>query len=772
MAENNYGMEVGDDFYPNSPPGRKDHRGDAARFRRTSNAHAGGTNNGNGTSITTGCVITNIGYVPGGYRQVRCASDLAHSETASIHDVRCPTETDELPFNPTDGFHTKVHRGEFDGKATDAPIEGPASPRAKRAYELAAEAQARYNKEEVNNDVANPSIVAHSGAATLKPAGSILGEGLTKSSQVNKVFCTLGIRDSDRISQDASHSIPSPSSGPAVDSSPLDTSMTIGDLCFPRVPVGDPSKSRKMGSRSMTGFEDSRGNMTPAAAESVVAARVGQTEGDGTAPITIKHNDDPPRIPQETVSRYAAYGRHGGLSFKYIHEWNQNNKNENSGAVPDHDGPSGSAAAVASEAGASPPDVSLCDGSYLFDDGSSQHDSEFSMVEAATLEDDHLRATEPAEPKSHFSVSDESESSSEDSDDGRGSSDEVPIKCKVEDLDPAGVVAYIEERRRMILLQEANGLESSSSEEEDDVEDAPRGSNFKSQPDKQNSSAQPTAPTAPTKNSRYQAYVSDEITAEQDICTHTGADHHLLSTQPGPSNSGSPRHNPAQSSKQPNLTIGDLRSSIPHISTNPPNGPTIIDTTMREILTVHPDLADMEMEDSDVLDYCKKCGENHISRGSPLTLSLRDTCGASLPEWFPADRFTNPVRAWQCILNKSIELEEILKGYGHPHPRRPEWKKQFHEPSALFEGLRSEGGWWNCRKDDAAPIAEKLCDLCHKDAGGKESLTQEQFLQVVAEEKKQIDDFIADGTRKIGERDRELVLKRMREEGSPLTWKN
>jgi hypothetical protein len=37
------------------------------------------------------------------------------------------------------------------------------------------------------------------------------------------------------------------------------------------------------------------------------------------------------------------------------------------------------------------------------------------------------------------------------------------------------------------------------------------------------------------------------------------------------------------------------------------------------------------------LDYCKLCKTKHIPPGPPITLEDRDTCGAYLPEWFPAN---------------------------------------------------------------------------------------------------------------------------------------
>ena len=37
------------------------------------------------------------------------------------------------------------------------------------------------------------------------------------------------------------------------------------------------------------------------------------------------------------------------------------------------------------------------------------------------------------------------------------------------------------------------------------------------------------------------------------------------------------------------------------------------------------------------LDYCKLCKTKHIPPGPPITLEDRDTCGAYLPKWFPAN---------------------------------------------------------------------------------------------------------------------------------------
>ena len=69
------------------------------------------------------------------------------------------------------------------------------------------------------------------------------------------------------------------------------------------------------------------------------------------------------------------------------------------------------------------------------------------------------------------------------------------------------------------------------------------------------------------------------------------------------------------------------------------------------------------------LEYCTKCKKKHIPPGSPITLQDRDTCGAYLPDWFPAESVDKPWDALKDMLNKKLILDEMAQGFGHkPNP--------------------------------------------------------------------------------------------------------
>lgn len=84
------------------------------------------------------------------------------------------------------------------------------------------------------------------------------------------------------------------------------------------------------------------------------------------------------------------------------------------------------------------------------------------------------------------------------------------------------------------------------------------------------------------------------------------------------------------------------------------------------------------------LEYCTKCKRKHIPPGSPITLQDRDTCGAYLPDWFPAESVDKPWDALKDMLNKKLILDEIAQGFGHkPNPEYV-FPKEIPFPVILF----------------------------------------------------------------------------------------
>lgn len=76
------------------------------------------------------------------------------------------------------------------------------------------------------------------------------------------------------------------------------------------------------------------------------------------------------------------------------------------------------------------------------------------------------------------------------------------------------------------------------------------------------------------------------------------------------------------------------------------------------------------------------------------------------------------------LLNKISRLEEEVrrKEYqrkqeeqaGGQGTRKTPWDHHFHEPNPgwAHEKQRRRGGWWTCRDDEDAPLAERLCQIC------------------------------------------------------------
>ena len=116
-------------------------------------------------------------------------------------------------------------------------------------------------------------------------------------------------------------------------------------------------------------------------------------------------------------------------------------------------------------------------------------------------------------------------------------------------------------------------------------------------------------------------------------------------------------------------------------------------------------------KDKPELEYCSKCKTKHIPPGVPITLEDRDTCGSYLPEWFPAEDYEKPWRAFNKLMNDMLYLDELSKGYNHkPNPDEQAWDLQFHEYSRKWRG-----GWWKCRDGEDATDVERNCHVCHNE---------------------------------------------------------
>ncbi|RDW79628.1 hypothetical protein BP6252_04266 [Coleophoma cylindrospora] len=176
---------------------------------------------------------------------------------------------------------------------------------------------------------------------------------------------------------------------------------------------------------------------------------------------------------------------------------------------------------------------------------------------------------------------------------------------------------------------------------------------------------------------------------------------------------------------------------------------------------------------NEMLEYCKVCGHRHIPPGPPGTLPDRDTCGAYIPEWFPKEEVAKPWASYLALINRIVELQQILEGIPHNHPARPKFNYQYHDPSMHWKGMRRRGGWWKCRSDQNAPLYERLCNLCHKlDTEKVGPKNEEEFLSVVGQELKRLEEFVNQKVAAVGVVNKAKALARIRAEGSPLAWED
>ncbi|KLU81411.1 hypothetical protein MAPG_00501 [Magnaporthiopsis poae ATCC 64411] len=106
--------------------------------------------------------------------------------------------------------------------------------------------------------------------------------------------------------------------------------------------------------------------------------------------------------------------------------------------------------------------------------------------------------------------------------------------------------------------------------------------------------------------------------------------------------------------------------------------------------------------------------------------------GTHVPDWFRALEKTGCValgsegeeKRFVELLNKMWRLEEEVRRKefqrkqeeqaGGQGIRKTPWDHHFHEPNPgwAHEKQRRRGGWWTCRDDEDAPLAERLCQIC------------------------------------------------------------
>jgi hypothetical protein len=177
---------------------------------------------------------------------------------------------------------------------------------------------------------------------------------------------------------------------------------------------------------------------------------------------------------------------------------------------------------------------------------------------------------------------------------------------------------------------------------------------------------------------------------------------------------------------------------------------------------------DVSNPDSLKLQYCKKCGKNHIPPGSPITLPDRDTCGAFLPDWFPTQNYEKPWETFRSLYNEIITCEEMERGFnygGRTPAGKPVWDKEYHDEHPKWRAMGRRHGWWKCRSGPDATEPERTCELCHKPKPNEtaESATAAGPGTVpIVDRKKELTNWIAEQMKAIGLDDKAMAEEMIR----------
>jgi len=166
-----------------------------------------------------------------------------------------------------------------------------------------------------------------------------------------------------------------------------------------------------------------------------------------------------------------------------------------------------------------------------------------------------------------------------------------------------------------------------------------------------------------------------------------------------------------------------------------------------------------------VLDYCKRCGKNHIPPGSPLTLPDRDTCGSYLPDWFPSENYKQPWDTFRGLYNKIVLCEEAERGFKHSAIRvrnQPVWDKEYHDEHPKWAAIGRRMGWWKC---GTGTEVERKCELCHKPKSAEEIAIEPENTGTARDQRKYLEKWVEDHMKAIGLEDKafaEEMIRRMK----------
>ncbi|OTB03303.1 hypothetical protein M426DRAFT_321871 [Hypoxylon sp. CI-4A] len=175
--------------------------------------------------------------------------------------------------------------------------------------------------------------------------------------------------------------------------------------------------------------------------------------------------------------------------------------------------------------------------------------------------------------------------------------------------------------------------------------------------------------------------------------------------------------------------------------------------------------AGMELDD-EPQGSASNQSQNRIPRASMSSDSAQSApSNLHIPDWFAhIDQLDlqlvgdDTEARWKHLLNLMGTLE---KQVNQGEEKKKAWDKNWHEPSPHWRHPHQQrsGGWWKCGSGPDATMAEKQCKLCHSEppkqstsaAGPKERLDK-------------IMDAVNEAMKIVAEKDKEEVLKRLRQE--------
>lgn len=133
-----------------------------------------------------------------------------------------------------------------------------------------------------------------------------------------------------------------------------------------------------------------------------------------------------------------------------------------------------------------------------------------------------------------------------------------------------------------------------------------------------------------------------------------------------------------------------------------------------------------------IIVSCWRCGKRHIASGSLASLPERDTCGAYLPAWYPAEKYDHPWMYCKSLWLEMMYLVESKRDYNFNIPgvvqQKPTPSLEYHPPHTRWKSMNINcQGWWKCRDGPDASQVELSCNICHKTRVVEKDPLQKEF---------------------------------------------